>query len=86
MLPYGKSCALRYAYAKLSMTTLDQLFCGLLLVIGILAWNASLMAPLDKSSLVLVLLFSAIFLKEQLTLQVILGTGLIVVGTLVLIR
>ncbi|BAZ11513.1 hypothetical protein NIES4071_33390 [Calothrix sp. NIES-4071] len=47
--------------------------------------KASLVAPLDKSSLVLVLIFSAIFLKEQLTLQVILGTALIVVGTLVLI-
>lgn len=48
--------------------------------------KASLVAPLDKSSLVLVIVFSAIFLKEQLTLQVILGTALIVVGTLVLIK
>jgi bacterial/archaeal transporter family protein len=48
--------------------------------------KASLVAPLDKLSLVLVLVFSALFLKEQLTLQVILGTGLIVIGTLVLIR
>ncbi|GJD15173.1 hypothetical protein RIVM261_001290 [Rivularia sp. IAM M-261] len=50
------------------------------------AGKASLVAPLDKSSLVLVIVFSAIFLKEQLTLQVILGTALIVVGTLVLIK
>jgi bacterial/archaeal transporter family protein len=48
--------------------------------------KASLVAPLDKLSLVLVLIFSVIFLKEQLTLQIVLGTGLIVVGTLVLIR
>jgi bacterial/archaeal transporter family protein len=48
--------------------------------------KASLVAPLDKLSLVLVLIFSAIFLKEQLTLQVILGTILIVIGTLTLIR
>jgi bacterial/archaeal transporter family protein len=34
----------------------------------------------------LVLIFSVLFLKEPLTLQVILGTGLILTGTLVLIR
>lgn len=48
--------------------------------------KASLVAPLDKLSLVLVLIFSAIFLKEQVTLQVMLGTILIVIGTLALIR
>ncbi|MBW4677170.1 MAG: EamA family transporter [Desmonostoc geniculatum HA4340-LM1] len=48
--------------------------------------KASLVAPLDKSSLLLVLIFSLLFLKEPLTLQVILGTGLILTGTLVLIR
>ncbi|BAZ37912.1 hypothetical protein NIES4101_38380 [Calothrix sp. NIES-4101] len=48
--------------------------------------KASLVAPLDKSSLLLVLIFSVLFLKEPLTLKVILGTILIVTGTLVLIR
>lgn len=48
--------------------------------------KASLVAPLDKSSLMLVLIFSVLFLKEPLTPQVILGTGLILIGTLVLIR
>lgn len=48
--------------------------------------KASLVAPLDKLSLVLVLIFSVFFLKEQLTLQVILGTSLILTGTLILIR
>lgn len=47
--------------------------------------KASLVAPIDKSSLVLVLLFSAVFLGESLTRQSILGTFLIVIGTLVLI-
>ena len=47
--------------------------------------KASLVAPIDKSSLVLVLLFSAIFLGEPLNLKIILGTGLVVIGTLVLI-
>lgn len=47
--------------------------------------KASLVAPIDKSSLVLVLLFSAAFLGESLTRQSILGTFLIVIGTLVLI-
>ncbi len=48
--------------------------------------KASLVAPLDKLSLVLVLIFSLLFLKEPLTLKVFLGTGLILIGTLVLIR
>jgi bacterial/archaeal transporter family protein len=48
--------------------------------------KASLVAPLDKLSLVLVLIFSLLFLKEPLTLKVFLGTGLILIGTFVLIR
>ncbi|MEH1787880.1 EamA family transporter [Nostoc sp.] len=47
--------------------------------------KASLVAPIDKSSLVLVLLFSVIFLGEPLNLKMILGTSLVVMGTLVLI-
>ena len=46
---------------------------------------ASLVAPIDKSSLVLIILFSALFLGEPLTWQVALGAGLIVIGTIVLI-
>ncbi|QMS88507.1 EamA family transporter [Nostoc edaphicum CCNP1411] len=49
------------------------------------AGKASLVAPIDKSSLVLVLLFSVIFLGESLSWKIILGTGLIFIGTLVLI-
>ncbi|MBW4510686.1 MAG: EamA family transporter [Scytonematopsis contorta HA4267-MV1] len=48
--------------------------------------KASLVAPLDKSSLILVLIFSVLFLKEPLTLKVILGNVLILIGTFVLIR
>ncbi|PSB06390.1 hypothetical protein C7B62_22950 [Pleurocapsa sp. CCALA 161] len=47
---------------------------------------ASLVAPIDKSSLVLIVLLSAMFLGEPLTLKMIMGTGLILLGTLVLIR
>lgn len=63
-------------------TGLSWLFYFRALQIG----KASLVAPLDKMSLVLVLVFSALFLKEQLTIQIFFGTGLIVIGTLVLIR
>ena len=42
-------------------------------------------APIDKSSVVMVILFSALFLHEPLTLKVILGGCLIVVGTLILV-
>jgi bacterial/archaeal transporter family protein len=48
--------------------------------------SASLVAPIDKSSLVLISLLSVMFLKEPLTLKMIVGTGLILLGTLVLMR
>lgn len=47
--------------------------------------KASLVAPIDKSSLVLTIVFAALFLGEPLTLKVALGAGLIVAGTIVLI-
>lgn len=47
--------------------------------------KASLVAPIDKSSLVLVLVFSALFLGEPLSVKALLGTALIVFGTLVLV-
>jgi transporter family protein len=47
--------------------------------------RASLVAPLDKSSLVMIILLSALFLHEPLTWKVLLGAGLIVAGTFVLI-
>ncbi|TVQ12818.1 MAG: EamA family transporter [Leptolyngbya sp. DLM2.Bin27] len=47
--------------------------------------NASLVAPVDKSGLILVLWLSILFLGEPLTLRVVAGTVLVLVGTLVLI-
>ena len=47
---------------------------------------ASLVAPIDKSSLILIALLSVMFLGEPLTLKMTMGTGLILLGTLVLIR
>ena len=47
--------------------------------------KAAQVAPIDKSSVVMVILFSAIFLHEPLTLKVILGGLLIIIGTLVLV-
>lgn len=47
--------------------------------------NASLVAPVDKSSLVMILVLSALFLGETLTWKVILGAALIVAGTIILI-
>ncbi|PSB10099.1 hypothetical protein C7B62_10860 [Pleurocapsa sp. CCALA 161] len=47
---------------------------------------ASLVAPIDKSSLVLISVLSVLFLGEPLTIKMITGTGLILLGTLVLIR
>lgn len=46
---------------------------------------ASVVAPIDKSSLALVLILSAVFLGEALTWKTVLGTLLILAGTLVVI-
>lgn len=47
--------------------------------------KASYVAPIDKSSLVMIVILSAIFLGESLTLKSVLGSALIVAGTLVFI-
>ena len=47
--------------------------------------NASLVAPIDKSGLVLVLVLSVLFLGEPLTIKVSVGTALVLAGTIVLI-
>lgn len=47
--------------------------------------EASRVAPIDKSSLALVLLFSALFLGEPLTVRSLFGVALIIGGTLVII-
>jgi bacterial/archaeal transporter family protein len=47
--------------------------------------KAAQVAPIDKSSVVIVILFSAIFLHEPLTIKVILGGLLIAIGTFVLV-
>jgi len=47
--------------------------------------RASYVAPIDKSSLVMILILSAIFLGEPLSWKTLLGTTLIVAGTLVFI-
>lgn len=52
---------------------------------GLQVGQASLVAPIDKSSVALVLILSALVLGEKLTTQSIAGTLLILVGTLVLI-
>ena len=47
--------------------------------------KASFVAPIDKSSLVMILLLSAVFLDEPLTSKALLGTAFIVIGTLIFI-
>lgn len=46
---------------------------------------ASLVAPIDKSGLILILIFSTVFLGEPFTAKVVLGTVLMLAGTLVLL-
>jgi transporter family protein len=47
--------------------------------------NASLVAPVDKSSLVMIVILAALFLGEPIGWKVVLGSSLIVAGTIVLI-
>ena len=45
----------------------------------------SWVAPIDKSSLVFVVIFAALFLNEPLTIKTVFGAGLMIAGILVLI-
>jgi transporter family protein len=47
--------------------------------------HASQVAPVDKLSVVLVIIFAALFLGEALTLKTVLGGALILAGSLVII-
>ncbi len=47
--------------------------------------NVSQVAPIDKLSVALTIVLAAIFLQEQLTVKTLIGAGLIVAGTVVLI-
>ncbi|NTU46365.1 EamA family transporter [Candidatus Roizmanbacteria bacterium] len=46
--------------------------------------EASRVAPIDKLSLVLTIIFAALILKEKLTVAVVVGTALITLGTLII--
>lgn len=47
--------------------------------------EASRVVPIDKLSLVITLVLAALFLHEQVTVKSLLGAGLIVAGTLVMV-
>ncbi len=47
--------------------------------------NASWVAPLDKLSLVMIVVLAALFLGEPLTWKVALGAGLVVAGTILFV-
>ena len=47
--------------------------------------NASQVAPIDKSSLVLILIFSVVFLQEPLTWKTVVAVVMVTGGTLVLL-
>jgi len=46
--------------------------------------NASRVSPLDKVSLVFAIVLAAVFLKEKVSWQVMLGAGLMVIGAVVI--
>ena len=47
--------------------------------------EVSKVAPVDKLSVALTIIFSALFLQETLTWQVMLGAGFIILGTVIII-
>jgi len=47
--------------------------------------EVSKVAPIDKLSVALTIILAAVFLHEQLTLKTLIGAGLIIAGTVVLI-
>ena len=47
--------------------------------------KASLVAPIDRLSVAFVIILSAIFLGEQLTLKTAVGVSLIVVGAIIIV-
>lgn len=46
--------------------------------------NASQVAPIDKLSIIITIILSVIILKEQVTLPVILGASLMIIGALII--
>lgn len=62
-------------------TTLSWIFYYRAVKIG----NVSIVAGIDKASLVITILLAFFFLKEPLTPKVLIGAGLITAGTLVLV-
>jgi bacterial/archaeal transporter family protein len=88
-----------FAEGNLSqLTTISARTLAFLVISGIatgLSWifyfkalqvgKAAQVAPIDKSSVILVILFSALFLHEPLTMKVIFGGLLISIGTIVLV-
>lgn len=90
------------AFAKGSVSTLPTLTKNTFLFLGLsgiatgLSWlfyfkalqlgKVSQVAPVDKLSVALAIIFAAIFLQETLTVKNIIGAGLIIAGTIVLIK
>ena len=78
-----------------TLTKTNWLFLGLSGIATGLSWvfyfkalqigKVSLVASVDKLSVAIAIILSAIFLKEVLTLRTILGAALIIVGTFILV-
>lgn len=62
-------------------TTLSWIFYYRAIKIG----DVSVVASIDKASLVLTIIFAFFFLKEPITPKILLGAGLIATGTLILV-
>ena len=91
---WGVALATNPATAVLGLSKRTWMFLGLSGLATGLSWlcyfralqlgDASKVAPIDKLSVVLVIVFAAIFLGESLTVKTMLGGALIAAGALVL--
>lgn len=87
--------AFRYTSQFSNFTKRDILFLCISGITTSLSWifyyraikigNVSVVASIDKASLVITILLAFFFLKEPITPKVLLGAGLITAGTLVLV-
>lgn len=84
------------SHGLLSLTKLNIFFLCLSGVATGLSWifyfkaleigKVSQVAPVDKLSVAIVILLSVIFLGEKISIQGFIGAGLIIIGTIVLIK
>ncbi len=74
----------KHAWLFLALSALATGLSWLFYFYALKVGEARKVVPIDKLSLVLTIIFAAIFLKEKMTLQVALGAIMMTIGTLII--